>query len=264
MALYNNSSWFHQGPMRRLTEIGSVINLTKPQVSSWIICESLKERVSQVAEHEATPDNPSFASLKLRCTNIDKTIDAMMRIYLQIPYVNTELEPPTTRASQASSFNLKPKELTVYQMFCDDPKVPEITPNLLAYKETTQPEDNQQVIPSGFLIFVVWELLPGIHLKDPSIFWALDRLERDAIRAAFLETLRLFPVFPTNPGLKNLLWDKENQKLFWVGFRDWFIPKPGKHSKQKPDDFWFEKFELVRIPTRGREKRRRDSSKREY
>ncbi|KAJ5725957.1 uncharacterized protein N7483_007314 [Penicillium malachiteum] len=145
MAL-SQSSWFHQGPMRRLSDTGSVINLTQPQPTSWVVLDSLKENVSQVAKHKVTPDAPSFASLKLRYTNSEKTANAIMRIYLQIPYTNTELEPPTTRASQASPF--KPKELTIYQMLSEDP----------AYKETTQPEDNLQAIPGGFLIFVVWQL----------------------------------------------------------------------------------------------------------
>lgn len=65
-----------------------------------------------------------------------------------------------------------------------------ITPKLLGYKIGTQ--DRLGLVPGGFIIWFVWEIVPGLRLGDRDgahPFWGLKNYERDQVRASFLNAL---------------------------------------------------------------------------
>ncbi|KAJ5358219.1 hypothetical protein N7541_005377 [Penicillium brevicompactum] len=75
-----------------------------------------------------------------------------------------------------------------------------MTPELLALRESVQHNDG--LVPGGFLVFVVYERVPGIRLAGDTrlypgfplhtFFTKFDRAERDTIRDKFDE---VYPVF---------------------------------------------------------------------
>jgi hypothetical protein len=94
---------------------------------------------------------PSYSSTKLLCHesgNPEKK--ALMRIYMQIPYVNTELDDSAIRAQQASAFT--PKELLAYKALTR--KHSTITPQLLGYKKGRQ--ESSGLVPGGFITWFSW------------------------------------------------------------------------------------------------------------
>ena len=65
-----------------------------------------------------------------------------------------------------------------------------ITPKLLVYKTGTQ--DRSGLVPGGFIIWFVWEIVPGLRLGDSDgagSFWGLESSERKQIRESFLKAL---------------------------------------------------------------------------
>jgi hypothetical protein len=109
-----------------------------------------------------------------------------MRIYMQIPYVNTELNDSAIRAQQASVFT--PEELLAYKTLTRRRST--ITPQLLGYKKGKQ--DSSGPVPGGFITWFSWEIVPGLRLGDDfgaAAFWGLDSSEREQIRSIFRETL---------------------------------------------------------------------------
>jgi hypothetical protein len=103
-------TWFHQGPMRKRVEIGSIITTGKPHPEGrWKILEVHEEDVRQ-----GEWDSPNYASLKLPCEDANaatgsSTVKAFMRVYVQILEFNTELEDSATRAAQGITY--EPDEL---------------------------------------------------------------------------------------------------------------------------------------------------------
>ncbi|CAG8380684.1 unnamed protein product [Penicillium salamii] len=113
----------------------------------------------------------------------------MMRVYLQLPYTNTELEDSATRAQQATTCD--PAELSAYKTLSRNQWTSQFTPSLLAYQVSKQSDSG--LIPGGFIICIVWEVVPGLRLGDSfgsEPFWASvqDITERNRIRARFEDT----------------------------------------------------------------------------
>ncbi|KAJ5833102.1 hypothetical protein N7474_001413 [Penicillium riverlandense] len=93
-------SWFNQGPMRQTIQIGKIINLSHPQPIQWKIIEILNEHDYQTEKGDPLP---SCASLKLSCIEVNgHGRHAMIRVYVQVPYRNAEMEDLATRATQAN------------------------------------------------------------------------------------------------------------------------------------------------------------------
>ncbi|KAJ5831807.1 hypothetical protein N7474_000118 [Penicillium riverlandense] len=224
-------SWFRQGappdiakPMHEVVKPGKIITTHKPEPTQWRVLEAQTEIEHQRGKDQAREGNPSYAALKLLCENVrDPSFQALMRVYLQIPYTNTEFMESTTRATQAMEF--KPIELDAHQAPSKDKQTSKFTPALLGYEESQQ--DQSGLVPGGFLIYVVWEFVPGLQLGDLSgnatAFWQLPRTERDRIRAAFKKTLqdiKRVGFWPNSADALNLIWQSDSGMLFWVGFRD--------------------------------------------
>jgi hypothetical protein len=179
------STWFRKG-----IDPGTIITLDQPpssqwKTTQWKILEKLNERDFQVIR-ELYDDYgfDSFASTKLLCCNPgDHAKKAFMRIYLQVPYRKTEIDDADTRGRQATAFTSS--ELVTYQGLTQ--KRLSNTPKLLGYKTGTQ--DRSGPVPGGFVVWLVWEMVPGLRLGDGNgagPFWALERYERDQVRVAFV------------------------------------------------------------------------------
>lgn len=174
-------TWFRKG-----IDPGTVISFDQPGPSQWQIVKKLNEDDFQLTEDEYRHGHRlSVAITKLLCHDPeDHKKHAFMRIYLQVPYRGTEIEDPDTRATQATK--IIPQELIAYEELT---RKSSITPKLLGHKTTIQ--DKSGPVPGGFVVWLVWEMLPGLRLGSrhgPDAFWALDDTEREEIRISFLKS----------------------------------------------------------------------------
>lgn len=115
---------------------------------------------------------------------------AEMRVYLQVPSVGTENDPPEIRAQQATAF--EPPELHAYKSLSSDHWVSKFTPSLLGYEEGVQGDNG--LVPGGFYTIIVWEHIPGVRLgqanrTDGCLFWSFPRWKMNEIRTKFLAML---------------------------------------------------------------------------
>lgn len=177
------SRWFAQGEIAP----GTTIQLRK---AKWMIHEIASEHCFQLNEDDLRDrHDPSFACTRLICEarGPNGPVQGHMRYYKQIPIEGTEAEPPFIRAKQAESFS--PPELVYLRTLTQ--KGSTITPRLLDSKEDKQ--DNTGFVPGGFVISVVWAVVPGLQLGNDfgsAPFWGLSRDERDAVRQAFKDTIK--------------------------------------------------------------------------
>lgn len=129
----------------------------------------------------------SFASAKFLCCDPQRRApNAFMRVYLQIPHRRTEMDNADTRGQQAISWI--PQELASLLDLTE--KGSSITPKLLGYKTGTQ--DRSGLVPGGFIIWLVWEIVPGLRLGDHNgagPFWSLESDERERVCLSFLKAL---------------------------------------------------------------------------
>lgn len=137
------STWFLKG-----INPGSVITLNQPFSSQWKILEKLNEHEFQVNKEENNDYGfCSFASAKFQCCDPkQRSKEAFMRIYIQVPHRKTEMDDANTRGQQATTFT--PPELLAYQDLTQKHSIN--TPKLIGYKTDTQ--DRSGLVPGGFII----------------------------------------------------------------------------------------------------------------
>lgn len=157
-------TWFCQA-----IQLGSTVRLTWPD-SPWKIVRQLMEHDHQKLPNYVTGSSPSYASITLLCANTEKSRKARMRIYMQVPNVSTELLESSLRPKQAAKFT--PIEPTSFKTFTRKGK--NVTPRLLGYRAGKQ--DSTGLIPGGFMIYLVWDIVPGFRLGDYSgaVFCVLE------------------------------------------------------------------------------------------
>lgn len=177
------STWFRKG-----IDPGTIITLDQPLSSQWKILEKLNEHDFQVNKEEHDDYGLcSFASAKILCCDPkERAKKAFMRIYIQVPHRKTETDDADTRGRQATTFN--PPELIAYLDLTQ--KRSSNTPKLIGYKTGTQGLSG--LVPGGFIIWLVWEIVPGLRLGDSNgagPFWALESYEREQVRAVFIKAL---------------------------------------------------------------------------
>ncbi|CAG8948402.1 unnamed protein product [Penicillium salamii] len=174
--------------MHHIFSPGKLVTLSHPQRTQWVIDEIIDEIDEQ--EEENSEELLSFATAKISCTsNDDERTKAMMRVYLQVPYTNTELEDSATRAQQATACD--PAELDAYKTLSRNQWTSKFTPKLLAYMVAQQKDLG--LVPGGFIVCIVWQVVPGLWLGDSfgsAPFWdsVQDIAERNRIRAQFQDT----------------------------------------------------------------------------
>ncbi|KAJ5707140.1 hypothetical protein N7488_006941 [Penicillium malachiteum] len=218
-------SWFSQGPFKGKYVKHAIISTQNPVPRKWKILRVINEHDNQKPGKQ---DAISFTTIRLECRQEDiralRSARAEIRVYLQVPYINTELEAPDIRAEQAVDFH--PNELKAYKIITADKYVSEFTPKLLAYEEGKQ--ENWGLIPEGFHITIAWEILPGVRLGVPDLlaehlFWKLNRYHRDKVRTQFKDQfmhMKRLGVFPAVTDMSDLLYDKPKERPYWVNFYD--------------------------------------------
>ncbi|PYH33789.1 uncharacterized protein BO87DRAFT_309653 [Aspergillus neoniger CBS 115656] len=224
------SRWFSQEEIG----VGATIQLDH----KWVVREMMSEHTYQ-HDHDDTIAKvaPSWTAVRLRVEDRSTRTSAYMRIYKQIMNGGTEAEPARIRARQADS-TWCPVELKVYRSLPG--KSPHILPRLVEEKVVKQ--DESGCVAGGFLIYVVWEIVPGIQLGDSSgsnVFWTLDRPQRDAIRELFKKgRMHLYDwgYYP-HPGCgQNLVWHAQTSTLYFVG---WFLAYKNDEKKPWTPRFWY-------------------------
>ncbi|KAF3398171.1 hypothetical protein F1880_006324 [Penicillium rolfsii] len=244
------SAWFRKGP-----DPGTIITLEQSVPSRWKILEKLNERDYQVTEEENDRYGfPSLATAKyLCCDPRARTKKAFMRIYKQVPHRKTEMDDADIRSRQAVTYD--PEELIAYRDLTE--KGSRNTPKLHGYK--TDKQDRSGLVSGGFIIWLVWEIVPGLRLGDYNSadqFWALESHERDQVRSAFLQALPKLHEngwFPRVSSAGSLVWNQKTQTLYFIGpFEEASKPeRPIRWSAK-----WIARYDLAKpdLSTDGREK----------
>ncbi|GAT31184.1 similar to An08g09690 [Aspergillus luchuensis] len=212
------SRWLAQGEVAP----GTIIQLMK---AKWLVHEKANEHCFQLNEDDLRDrHDPSFACTRLICEarGPNGPVQGHMRYYKQIPIEGTEAEPSIIRAKQAESFS--PPELVYLRTLAQ--KGSTITPRLLDSREDKQ--DNTGFVPGGFVIWVVWAVVPGLQLGNDfgsAPFWGLSRKERDAVRQAFKDSIKYYVGF--------LLTCKANLQAFWSPARwaGWGLARPPRECR---------------------------------
>ncbi|KAJ5707000.1 hypothetical protein N7488_006801 [Penicillium malachiteum] len=189
-------SWFTQEPIQDKYVQNAIISTQEPVPRAWRIARVVIEHDKQTTREFDEQGFFSFATIRLACRRAEIRVarspspDTEIRVYLQVPYINTELEDPDVRAEQAVDF--EPKELKAYKMMTPDESVFQFTPNLL-----------------GILLEY------GVDSQKGG-FWKLEKYKRDIIRIhfenQFMEMIRL-GIFPKATDANNLLFDKSSGRL---------------------------------------------------
>ncbi|KAJ5801081.1 uncharacterized protein N7518_003149 [Penicillium psychrosexuale] len=99
----------------------------------------------------------------------------------------------------------------------------------LSYAKNTA-QDKSGLIPNGFAVYLVWEMVPGLHLgsrASPDAFWDLDHAEREEIRQ---NSLRNFSLIRENGYFPDVLTSSD---------------KTGKPKEIFPDVMWIAHFKLA-------------------
>ncbi|GFF41165.1 hypothetical protein IFM61606_04833 [Aspergillus udagawae] len=225
-----SSRWFHQG-----TDPGTIITLDQPVPSQWKILGKLNERNFQASEEmRRRHGHYSYATAKLLCCDPKKpSRKAFMRVYLQVPFKNTEIQDPKTRSRQATTYT--PPDLTAYQEFTQ--KDFSNVPKLLGYKVSTQ--DKSGLVPNGFAIWLAWEMVPGLRLGDKlgnDPYWTLSAVEREHVHMDFMKALpqALEKGYgPYTPSLSKLVWHSQTGTLYFIGYTYGINDEPKDRSNIK-------------------------------
>lgn len=102
-----------------------------------------------------------------------------MKVYKQVPHAGAEFESHTVRKAQAGEH--PHNDVEAYKLFAQ--KQARYLPICLGEKLEFQ--DDFDIIPQGYIRYVVYSKLPGLRL-DKALFWSSDQTKREAIRRAFL------------------------------------------------------------------------------
>ncbi|OQE41040.1 hypothetical protein PENCOP_c005G00076 [Penicillium coprophilum] len=155
--------WFRKG-----TDSGTIITLDKPLSSQWKILEKLNEPPWSKIRHMASVLSPRLSSCVVILDDLQRK---QMRVYIQVPHRRTEMNDADTRGQQVTLWT--PQELASLLDLTEQGS--NTTPKLLGYKTCTQ--DHSGLVPGGFIIWLVWEIVPGLRLGDgdgAGPFWGLE------------------------------------------------------------------------------------------
>ncbi|KAJ9320086.1 hypothetical protein DTO027B5_8855 [Paecilomyces variotii] len=162
---------------------------------------------------------------------LDQPVHSRWKILEQLNEHDYQVnEEENHESRQATTYN--PPELIAYRDLTE--KGSSHTPKLLGYK--TDKQDRSGLVPGGFIIWLVWEIVPGLRLGDGNgadPFWALEVYEREQVRLAFLEAL---------PNLHENGWFP-TQTLYFIG------PFEKAGNPERPIIFganWIADFDLAK------------------
>ena len=146
----------------------------------WLIMEKLSEEPTPITQQDfAIGMGPAYTAGKYFCRLAgagNETKLAFMRVYKQIPLIDTENEDCTVRKKQACGPRNHP-ELGALKRFTENGCT--ATPLLLGYEIGKQ--DKTDLIPGGYIIYLVWEKVTGDSL-DIEKFWMYMHDKRQKIQ----------------------------------------------------------------------------------
>ncbi|KAJ5799627.1 uncharacterized protein N7518_001695 [Penicillium psychrosexuale] len=163
--------------------------------------EKLSEEPTPITQQDfAIGMGPAYTAGKYSCRLVgagnEKKL-AFMRIYKQIPLIDTENENWTVRKKQACGPRNHP-ELGALKRFTENGCT--ATPRLLGYEIGKQ--DKMDLVPGGYIIYLVWEKVTGDSL-DIEQFWMYPSTKRQKIRKNFKKaynqvlSFKYQPIFQT-------------------------------------------------------------------
>ncbi|PLN75409.1 hypothetical protein BDW42DRAFT_180745 [Aspergillus taichungensis] len=195
---------------------------------SWIITEKLSEKAAHLAKDEVDMGIGSPRTVgKFMCHLVEDPAQiAFMRIYYQIPITGTEDADLATLAQQIQPHEVC-GELETFRALMNQGC--SSVPRFLGYCEKTQGEHD--LVPGGYIKYLVWEKVPGESLTE-EVFWSLDPLVREDIRAkfhaAFEEMLRC-GVKPQISRISKIIYDQTTGNVRISGFRRGWPIRDGLH-----------------------------------
>ncbi|OQE91186.1 hypothetical protein PENNAL_c0010G00260 [Penicillium nalgiovense] len=186
--------------------LNTAISTTAPSISlsgspppeigcSWIITKKLSERAVHLTQEDV--DMGRGSPMTIPITGTEDADLATLAQQIQPPEVCGELEAFRLLMSQGCSS----------------------VPRFYGYCEKQQGEHD--LVPGGFVKYVVWEKVPGEPLTE-EFFWSLDPGTREDIRvhfrAAFEEMLRC-GVKPQMSRISKIIYDQSTGNVRISGFR---------------------------------------------
>ncbi|CAG8288206.1 unnamed protein product [Penicillium salamii] len=148
----------------------------------WVIAKHLEEHGTTMSQEDVDLGRGHpLTTTKFLCYREDDPTQkpAFMRIYHQIPVLDTEYSKATVRSRQAFPI-MEPVELQALRIL--KKKGSQVNPAFLGYQLGQQEPDD--IVPGGFFTCIVWDKVPGEALTS-EYFWNLNRQDCDSIRREF-------------------------------------------------------------------------------
>ncbi|CAL5872643.1 uncharacterized protein PFLUO_LOCUS6909 [Penicillium psychrofluorescens] len=176
---------------RFILSAGAIVKFYEPKEINFRIVTKIKEDNYQATQEEIAEGfaQSSYCAAKYLCED-ESSNRALMRVYMQVPWINTESYPPEERQKQATAES-EEVHMEVVALRAFWKKSSSITPALLGFKEGRQTAS--MPVPNGYIIYLVWAEVPGVHLGDsmgPTNFWKLPDDEKELIHKTFLRELQ--------------------------------------------------------------------------
>ncbi|KAI1963054.1 hypothetical protein LOZ04_002493 [Ophidiomyces ophidiicola] len=201
--------------------------ITCPDGTVWQVGKKISEK-SLLAPDLSDGKHPTEAEAQAvyHCTQVlpgkSPQQRAIMKVRMQVPPTNIpDLNPlARTKIGQEQPAFWTRFEVHALQHF--NKKKCKSVPQLLNLVVTLQ-HGSHMPVPSGSLVFLIMEELPGVPLTG---FWKYDRPKRDKIRASFRRSLEeLFNVhgYPADYRLDNLIYDESTDMCYFVDFEETWV-----------------------------------------
>ncbi|PWY80868.1 hypothetical protein BO94DRAFT_625973 [Aspergillus sclerotioniger CBS 115572] len=201
------------------------ITLTNDVISEWRPIEKLKEQPVEMDEEESKDEGgvPN-TRIDFLCENVDDTnCQAIVVMFLQIPFEGTEFAAPDIRALQATeNDSLITRDLLSAYSRLQEGNC-QHTPAFLGTLEEKQ--DPYSWVPGGYTFFLGFTKVPGVPLgtkcMGEGVFYNLHPKKKEAVREAF----KVAYIAMTSCGvrewldrcLNHLVWDESVGKVYFVG-----------------------------------------------
>ncbi|PYI10688.1 hypothetical protein BO78DRAFT_305021 [Aspergillus sclerotiicarbonarius CBS 121057] len=201
------------------------ITLTSDATTQWqpilVVTESPVELDEEDAKRYHKVPNSRIDFL---CVDVaDPTRQALIAMFVQIPFQGTEFTPPAVRAQQASE-TVSKRAMTLLSAYCRlQAGKCKHTPAFLGTLKEKQAQDGW--VPGGYAFFLGFTWLPGVKLGtgcvSDGLFYELPLQKRDEIREAFRVAYTSMAACGVREWLsqspKHLLWDEDTRKVYFVG-----------------------------------------------
>ncbi|KAJ5996320.1 hypothetical protein N7522_007980 [Penicillium canescens] len=205
----------------------------------WIILRKMDEHPTLITPEDFQEGmGPAFTAGKYYCRLAgagNENNFAFMRIYKQIPLYGTRLDNASVRRAQASEPREHP-ELEAMMRFTRDRST--ATPKVRGYRTGIQ--DANDLVPGGYIIYLVWEEVKGFCSLDRQYFWSLPynkrQLIRERFKIAFSEVMK-FGYEPILATSSKIILNKDTGDVKISGF--------SRAVRIDPDTKWTDHFFVI-------------------